>query len=97
MFLFTKRVTLANGTKTEIAAKEKQLQDAGIKTNSWCTDAPVVIGGPHMNTSDWAGKHYENHDEERKVYHLEVAAKDQYKAMKILMGEDAARGEDFIK
>lgn len=97
MFLFTKRVKLADGSKDEIAAKEKQLNDAGIRTNSWSTGAPVVIGGPHMKTSDWAGKHYENHDDERVVYHLEVAAKDQYRAMKVLMGEDAAKGDDFIR
>lgn len=97
MFLFTKRVKLADGTRDEIAAKEKQLNDAGIKTNSWSTGAPVVIGGPHMKTSDWSTGHYENHDDERVVYHLEVAAKDQYRAMKVLMGDDAARGEGFIK
>jgi hypothetical protein len=97
MFLFTKRVTLADGTKDEIARKEKQLNDAGIKTNSWCTSGSLVISGPQMRTADWADGHYVNHEEERKVYHLEVAAKDQYAAMKVLMGEDAALGEDFIK
>lgn len=97
MFLFCKRVTLANGSKEEIDRKEKLLKDAGIKTNSWSTGAPVVLGGPHMKTADWADGHYVNHDDERVVYHLEVAKKDQFRAMKLLMGEDAALGEDFIK
>ena len=52
-FLFTKRVTLADGGKEEIARKEKLLNDAGIRTNSWSTGAPVVLGGPHMKTADW--------------------------------------------
>ena len=47
--------------------------------------------------ADWAGKHYVNHDDERVVYHLEVAKKDQYRAMKVLMGEDAALGDGFIR
>lgn len=96
-FLFTKRVTLADGGKEEIARKEKLLNDAGIRTNSWSTGAPVVLGGPHMKTADWAGKHYVNHDDERVVYHLEVAKKDQYHAMKVLMGEDAVLGDEFIR
>ena len=97
MFLFCKRVTLADGSKEEITRKEKQLNEAGIKTNSWSTGAPVVLGGPHMKTADWADGHYVNHDDERVVYHLEVAQKDQYRAMKVLMGDDAVQGEDFIK
>lgn len=97
MFLFCKRVTLADGSKEEITRKEKQLSEAGIKTNSWSTGAPVVLGGPHMKTADWADGHYVNHDDERVVYHLEVAQKDQYRAMKVLMGDDAVQGEDFIK
>ncbi len=96
-FFLQKRVTLADGGKEEIARKEQQLKDAGIRTNSWSTGAPLVISGPQMKTADWADGHYVNHEEERKVYHLEVAVKDQYRAMKILMGEDAALGEDFIK
>lgn len=96
-FLFTKRVTLADGGKEEIARKEKMLHDAGIRTNSWSTGAPVVIGGPHMKTADWSGKRYVNHDDVRVVYHLEVAQKDQYRAMKVLMGADATLGENFIK
>lgn len=97
MFLFCKRVTLADGSKEEITRKEKQLNEAGIKTNSWSTGAPVVLGGPHMKTADWADGHYVNHDDERVVYHLEVAQKDQYRAMRVLMGDDAVQGEDFIK
>ncbi len=97
MFLFCKRVTLADGSKEEITRKEKQLNEAGIKTNSWSTGAPVVLGGPHMKTADWADGHYVNHDDERVVYHLEVAQKDQYRAMKVLMGDDAVQGEDFIR
>lgn len=85
MFLFTKRTKLLDGTKEEIQKKEKLLNDAGVKTNTWSTGAPVVIGGPHMKTSDWSTGKYKNHDEEREVWHLEVAAKDQYKAMKLLM------------
>lgn len=96
-FLFTKRVTLADGSKSEIARKEKLLNDAGIRTNSWSTSGAVAIDGPHMKAADWSGKHYVNHDEERLIYHLEVAQKDQYRAMKVLMGEDAALGENFIK
>ncbi len=97
MFLFTRRVTLADGSREEIARKEKQLNDAGIRTNSWFTSGALVISGPQMKTADWAEGHYVNHEEERRVYHLEVARKDQYRAMKILMGEDAALGDDFIR
>lgn len=50
-----------------------------------------------MKTADWSGKRYVNHDDVRVVYHLEVAQKDQYRAMKVLMGADATLGENFIK
>ena len=97
MFLFTKRVTLADGSKEEIDRKEKLLRDAGIRTNSWFTSGALVISGPQMKTADWADGHYVNHEEERRVYHLEVAQKDQYRAMRILMGEEGTLGEDFIR
>ncbi len=49
-----------------------------------------------MKTSDWQGLKDKNKDDERIVYHLEVAEADQYRAMKLLMG-DAAENENFTR
>ncbi len=98
MILLGRKVTLLDtNNKAELERKEKQLRDAGIKTNSWQTDSQPVIGcGAHMKPGDWSGKRAENKDEQRIVYHLEVKAADQYKAMKVLMGESAYKDENFI-
>ncbi len=84
--LFKKKVTLFDeGSKEVLDRKEKLLHDAGIWTNTWSTFPAPVIGGPHMKSQDWSGKKYENKDEQRVIYHLEVLAADQYKAMKLLL------------
>ncbi len=94
-WMFKKKVTLLDTTsKKELDRKEKLLKDAGIKTNSWSTEAFPVIGGPHMKPADWQSLGDRNKDDERSLYHLEVAAEDQYKAMKILL-EDG--GVDVTK
>ena len=43
-----------------------------------------------MKTADWSGKRPEMKDDQRVIHHLEVAAVDQYKAMKILMEDGGA-------
>lgn len=87
MFFFLKpKVTLLDTKdKAELERKENLLKAAGIKTNSWSTEQPPVIGGPHMKPQDWQSVTDHNKDNERIVYHLEVAKDDQYKAMKILL------------
>ena len=86
-FLFKKKVKLFDTNSKEVLERrEKLLRDAGIRTNSWTTEAFPMLGGPHMKPADWEGKP-ENKDEQRTVYHLEVLAADQYKAMKLLMEE----------
>ncbi len=85
-WIFSKRVHLLDtGNKEELERKERLLNDAGIRTNSWETNPFPPLDGPHMKSADWAGKRHEYKDDQRIVYHLEVLEKDQYEAMKILM------------
>lgn len=94
LWLFTKKVKLFDtSSKVDLDRREKLLNDAGIRTNVWETGAPVVIGGPHMKTSDWNSLTDHNKDDERVVYHLEVAQEDQYKAMNILLADSRESAE----
>lgn len=86
--LFGKRKTIIDtNSKEECERKEALLRKAGIRTNSWQTEAFPVLGGAHMKTADWAGSRPENKDDERIVYHIEVRESDQYRAMKVLMDD----------
>ncbi len=97
IWLFAKKVKLFDtNSLDDLHAKEKTLKNAGIRSNSWSTQEPPVLGGAHMKTSDWQGLKDKNKDDERIVYHLEVAEADQYRAMKLLMG-DAAENENFTR
>lgn len=99
-FIFKPKVTLLDTKdKAELDRKEQLLKDAGIRTNSWSTEQPPVIGGPHMKPQDWQSVTDHNKDDERIVYHLEVAKDDQYKAMKILLedgGVDLSNGSTSV-
>lgn len=99
MFLFKKKVTLADtNSKEEVEKKAELLKEAGIRSHIWATESQPVIGcGAHMKPADWSGKKPENKDDQRIIWHLEVAQEDQYKAMKLLMGENAWQGENFIR
>lgn len=91
MWLFKKKFTLLNtNSLEELDRKQKLLNDAGIRTNTWDTNPFPVLGGAHMKTADWSGKRPEMKDDQRVIHHLEVAAVDQYKAMKILMEDGGA-------
>ncbi len=96
MFFFLKKKVklLDTSSKDELQRKTKLLRDAGIRTNDWATEAFPVLGGAHMKTADWAGTKPENKDDQRIIYHLEVAKEDQYKAMKLLMENE---GVDLTK
>lgn len=97
LFLFARKTTLLNtNSREELDRKEKLLKDAGIRVNTWATEELPVLGGAHMKIADWQSLKDRNKDAQRVVYHLEVARKDQYRAMKLLMG-DAALPEDFIR
>jgi hypothetical protein len=97
IWLFAKKVKLLDTNNLEtLHAKVKILKDAGIRSNTWSTQEPPVLGGAHMKTSDWQGVKDHNKDDERVVYHLEVAEADQYRAMKLLMG-GAAQDGNFTK
>lgn len=88
LWLFTRKVKLFDTKDREqLEAREKLLRNAGIRTNSWSTEEPPVLGGAHMKTADWQGKGDHNKDDQRITYHLEVAEADQYRAMKVLMDE----------
>lgn len=94
MGLFEKKVKLFESKdKAAVQRREKLLRENGIKAHSWETEAFPVLGGAHMVTADWAGKKPEMKRDQRTVWNLEVPAKDQYRAMKILMDE-AARSEE---
>lgn len=99
-FLFKPKVTLFDTKdKAELNRKESLLKAAGIRTNTWSTEQPPVIGGPHMKPQDWQSVKDHNKDQERIVYHLEVARDDQYKAMKILLedgGVDLSGGSTTL-
>ncbi len=84
--IFKKKVKLIDtGDEQDLNRRAKLLNDAGIWTNTWETNPFPMLGGPHMKPADWNSENPGNKDDERIVYHLEVLAKDQYKAMKLLM------------
>ncbi|MDD5940319.1 MAG: hypothetical protein PUC46_06025 [Lachnospiraceae bacterium] len=91
-FIFKKKVKLFDTSSKDVAERREQiLKKAGIRSNVWSTEAFPVIGGPHMKTADWAGSKPEFKDDQRVVWHLEVAQEDQYRAMKILMEQEPAQ------
>ncbi|WP_130838593.1 hypothetical protein [Lachnoclostridium sp. Marseille-P6806] len=95
-FLFAKKVTLVNtNSKKELKEKEEKLRAAGIRVNTWATEELPVMGGAHMKSADWQHLGDRNKDDQRIVYHLEVAAKDQYRAIELLLG-GAEPPEGFI-
>lgn len=88
MGFFEKKVKLFESKdKTEVQRRADLLTSHGIKAHLWETEAFPALGGAHMVAADWAGKKPEMKRDERTVWNLEVPAKDQYKAMKILMDE----------
>ena len=64
MWLFKKKFTLLNtNSQEELDRKQKLLNDAGIRTNTWDTNPFPVLGGAHMKTADWSGKRPEMKDD----------------------------------
>ena len=90
--LFKKKVKLLDtGSPEELDRKKKLLNDAGIWTNDWTTEAFPMLGGPHVKPADWSDGKPVNKDELRTIYHLEVLEADQYKAMKLLLEDGGVK------
>ena len=71
-------------------AKKVKLFDTNSLDDLHAKEKTLKNAGIRSNLKD------KNKDDERIVYHLEVAEADQYRAMKLLMG-DAAENENFIR
>ncbi len=64
IWLFAKKVKLLDtNSLDELHAKEKTLKNAGIRSNSWSTQEPPVLGGEflvHTGTACPGRSAYEN-------------------------------------